>query len=254
MLARGKHTTRRSERLRLARHRTAMEIRERRVSLAAQAAQARDAMNNRGFQTLSRHRTLERLPGAGRHFVNRNQLKQLVPELLGTMQPVLSHCAQPVMSPGQDERLPAGMHACNITLQDGRAALLRTARKSCKPRAGSEADQVARERQRKRFVKIVDAPNDSALRVTPGTEVFDMEVADREHVRPLRGVTALLAPDLRPTIKGASKEFEGILPHPLVLAMQVFTDERGLGVEPRFVALGRAPDVHDGPASAGVRI
>src|SRR5262249_57954937 len=102
--------------------------------------------------------------------------------------------------------------------------------------------------------KIVDAPNDSALRVTPGTEVFDMEVADREHVRPLRGVTALLAPDLRPTIKGASKEFEGILPHPLVLAMHVFTDERGLCVEPRFVALGRAPDVHDGPASAGVRI
>jgi hypothetical protein len=50
-------------------------------------------------------------------------------------------------------------------------------------RAYGEADEIVGIGQRIGFVEVVDAPNQAALEVAPGTEVFYVQVADGEGVR-----------------------------------------------------------------------
>src|SRR5215475_11369892 len=72
-------------------------------------------------------------------------------------------------------------------------------------RTRGEADEVVRIREWIRFVKIIYAPDQAALGIAPGSEILDMQIADREHMLGLREFGADLRPDLRPAIEGGAK-------------------------------------------------
>ena len=48
--------------------------------------------------------------------------------------------------------------------------------------AGDETDQIERVGHPGCFIEIIDAPDQAAVGVAPGSEIFQMQVADREHL------------------------------------------------------------------------
>src|ERR1700689_717547 len=109
--------------------------------------------------------------------------------------------------------------------------------------AGGETNQVAGVGQPADLVKIVNAPDETAFDVAPGSEVFDMQIADAEHLRRGGGVRGNLRPGLRPAIKGRAQEGEYGLSHECVLAIEVGRDERNAVAQPSLVFFGGAKDV-----------
>src|SRR5260221_12058460 len=65
---------------------------------------------------------------------------------------------------------------------------------------GDQANKVHRVRRRPGFVEIVDSPDQPALEVTPGAEVFDVQVAYGKNLRHPGQVWADHRQPLRPPV------------------------------------------------------
>src|SRR5580693_8219257 len=111
-------------------------------------------------------------------------------------------------------------------------------------RAGGETNQIAGVGQPTDLVKIVNAPDETAFDVAPGSEVFDVQIADAEHLGRGGGLGGDVRPGLRPTVKSRAQEGEYGFPHEGVLAIEIGGDERDALAQPGFVFFGRAKDVH----------
>jgi hypothetical protein len=83
--------------------------------------------------------------------------------------------------------------------------------------AGGEPHEVQRVSAGPDFVQVVDAPDEPAFRIPPGSKVFDMQVADSEHLWRFCEAGTDLRPMLQPAVEGSAEEGKSGLRHALVL-------------------------------------
>ncbi len=82
--------------------------------------------------------------------------------------------------------------------------------------AGGQADQIQRVWSGPRFVQIIHAPDEPAFLVAPGAEIFDVQIADRQHPGRANHVHTICVPQLQPAVKRGAKKGERRLRHVLV--------------------------------------
>lgn len=111
--------------------------------------------------------------------------------------------------------------------------------------AGGEADEVLSEGEGSGFVEVIDAPDQAAFGVTPGAEIFHMEIAYGKDREGAREIGAEFGPELDPAIEGCAKEAEGIVRHGLVLLLEIGWDKFEMSAEPFFIAAGGLGDAHE---------
>ena len=104
-----------------------------------------------------------------------------------------------------------------------------------KPDAGREPDQIERIGHHRGLVEIVDAPDQAAVGVAPGAEIFQMQVADRKHLRGIHQIRTQFSDLFGPAEIGRAQEDEGALFHPDMLVLDVFLDDFALSRQPGFV-------------------
>ena len=151
---------------------------------------------------------------------------QLGPDRVGT---------QPGLPLVQQRRL-RNLQTLEITSdQDGRGlAVIHRAIRS-DPDAGREPDQIEHIGHHGRFVEIVDAPDETAVGVTPGAEIFQMQIADAEYLRRIHQVRAPGADFLRPAEIGCPQEHEGVGLHQFVFGLDIVGDDVALRRQPGLV-------------------
>src|SRR5260221_4270453 len=112
-----------------------------------------------------------------------------------------------------------------VALLDGPASLCPSDRKVLlfdgQIATGDQANEVHRVGCRPRFVEIVDSPDQPALEVTPGAEVFDVQVAYSKNLRRPGRVWADQRPPLRPPVKRGAKKRKRRLSHVAMLQSYV---------------------------------
>src|SRR5579871_4395278 len=99
--------------------------------------------------------------------------------------------------------------------------MLTSGRQVC---AGGKSHQVARVRHVTGFIEIVDAPNEPAFDVAPGTEIFYVQIADGEQFGCIRSLGRSCRPGLRPTIESRAEEWKLGFRHQQVLAIKIRLD------------------------------
>ena len=158
------------------------------VALASQAAQARDAVNDSIIRAQAPAATAPWRGGAFRNAAfPGGQAVELLPILHRVAKNSGDHCTQPRMLFGQNVRNAAHLKALLVACEDRIAGILggnlqaRLANRDM--RAGGQAHQIDGIGQLVDFVEIVDAPHQAAFHVAPGAEVFDVQIAHRQHVR-----------------------------------------------------------------------
>ncbi len=104
--------------------------------------------------------------------------------------------------------------------------------------AGREPYQIEGEGQFGRFVKVIDAPDQPALDIPPGTEILDVQVAHGQHPGRLVQVGAQIGPELHPAIESGAQERKCSFGHALVLQLEVGSDQLRMNAEPCFVLAG----------------
>lgn len=117
--------------------------------------------------------------------------------------------------------------------------------------ADGKADQVDGIGHGPGFVEIVDTPDEAALDVAPGAEVFYVEIADGEDLRSVGEIGTDLRPDLRPAVVGGAEEHEDIRLHVRVFEAEVFGIDAGALGQPGFELAGGFDYVHAGNDSGG---
>jgi len=117
---------------------------------------------------------------------------------------------QPAIALGQHDTAAAHAHCLGVALEDGCAG---AARRKLQARlldsqqcARAETHQVLSVGQLHRLIEIIDTPDEAALRVAPGTEVLDVQIADREHLRRIRELGAFSGPKLCPAVERRTQE------------------------------------------------
>ena len=63
------------------------------------------------------------------------------------------------------------------------------------------------------FVEIVDAPDEAAFDVAPGSEIFDVEIAYGEDLRRAGEVGTDFRPELRPAVISGAEKHEDVRLH-----------------------------------------
>ena len=117
--------------------------------------------------------------------------------------------------------------------------------------AHRQADEIVGVRHGMSFVEVVDAPDQTSFDVAPGAEILYVQVAHRQHVRPLGKIGTHLRPDLRPAVVGGSQKGKDRRLHVGVLEAQIFLDQIGAMAEPLFKLAGRFDDVHSARNDSG---
>ncbi len=110
--------------------------------------------------------------------------------------------------------------------------------------AHRQASQVQGERQLGGLVQIVDTPDKPPVRVAPGSEVLDVQIAHGKNRQPAGHAFGGLRPNLGPAVIGSPKEGENRLGHQLVFLVQVAIQDHDLLAQPRLVTLCGVDDVH----------
>ena len=118
-------------------------------------------------------------------------------------------------------------------------------------RADGQANEIVGVGHGIGFVEIVDAPDEAALDVAPGAEIFDVKIADGEHLRGFSQVGADLRPDLRPAIVGGAKKGKDSSLHVGVLEVEILLDRWVRCAEPVFKLAGGFDDVHSAGNDSG---
>src|SRR5208283_4669308 len=109
--------------------------------------------------------------------------------------------------------------------------------------AGKQANEVHGIGGGPSFIEIVDAPDEAALEVAPGAEIFDVQIADGENLGSAGEFGADDGPQLRPAIEGSAEEGKSVESHVAVLQSNVRTDEPDVARGPFFKVGGGVDDV-----------
>jgi len=211
-----------------------------------------------------RPRLLDRLPVAAFHIIGRQRRDflgfllldlgriEFLPELLAVFRRHPHGVAQPFVMTVEHERLrrpQALLVSCGDAVADRHVGDPRNCRQHG---AGGEADEIQHVGHLGGFVEVVDAPDEPPLRVAPGAEVLDMDVADRQRMRCALELRARGVDRLGPAPIGGAQELERVGRHLLVFGVQVVLDHIvKLSAQPVFVLLGGMKNVHGAPRDRG---
>src|ERR1039457_6884962 len=181
---------------------------------------------------------------AGRFLLLCGERVQLLPECLRRVQPLRRHGAERDMVLGQRERSSAGFERFPVPLQQRIDGGFGAAGRRRQQRAGGQANQIDGVRQAPRFVEIVDAPDQAAFDIAPGSEVLDMQVAHGQNNRRLGLLRTDFGPDLGPAIEGGAQKGERAGPHLRVFEGEVGSQQPDMLGEPCLVFSGSFANVH----------
>ena len=99
-------------------------------------------------------------------------------------------------------------------------------------------------RQDGSFVEIIDAPNQSALDVTPRAKILDMQITNGENMGSLGQVGTNLRPNLHPAIEGCPKKRKNGFRHALMFQAKIGLHQLGVAAEPLFKAMRCLDNIH----------
>lgn len=153
---------------------------------------------------------------------------------------------QPGFSFVEQRRLGLGK-TFPVSPEQGRGRRLIADREIGKADTGREADQIQRIRHDRAFVEIVDTPDQPAVRITPGTEVFQVQVADGEQLRGIHQFRTQRRDFFGPAEISRAQEDEGALLHLVVLFLDILLDDVALRGQPGFVFAIILAERHPGP-------
>src|SRR5262249_12387030 len=125
-----------------------------------------------------------------------------------------------------------------VTLDDRGSDVVRR-HGSCvsQQRACRESEEFERIWNIRTLVKIVDAPNQSALGIPPGAVLLDVLVAHRKHLRRSCEFRAYRLDLSGPAKKGRTQKHEGTLLHALVFVGEGRLDDLALFLQPGFESM-----------------
>src|SRR5512147_967143 len=123
-------------------------------------------------------------------FVRPQILRMLVdslPERLRVIELAHGKRVQPDMPFGENERCAAALDGMTVAVEDGLTGLVLANRElpafDGEHGTHREAHQVVCVGRRAHLVEVIDAPDKASLGIPPEAEIFDVQVADREHDR-----------------------------------------------------------------------
>src|SRR4051812_24003718 len=79
------------------------------------------------------------------------------------------------------------------------------------------------------------SPNEPAFVVAPRTEIFRVEVPDREHIRRIQDLRAPRAYFPSPSVVGCAQEAENLPAHSVMLMIEAFFRHIALAAQPFFI-------------------
>jgi hypothetical protein len=103
--------------------------------------------------------------------------------------------------------------------------------------AGGEPHKIEGVRHVGRFIKIIHAPDETALRIAPCTEILGMDVADAQHAGDIFEFRTDRFDALCPAEVSRAKENKGAFPHPFVLVRKVGLDHLATAAQPVLKSL-----------------
>ena len=192
---------------------SAVPVGEGDVAGMAETAESGNAVHQTIWDAGSGHEMLEGIDGADRGFgLQGGERVHFLPETNGIAEFTSGDETQPLMLFAKNEGAALFLHAFAVALEHGAADVFAFEGKASgldgEVGADGQADQIDGVGHRPGFVEIIDAPDEAAFDVTPGAEVLDVEIADREDVRSFREVGTDLGPELRPAVVGGAEEGE----------------------------------------------
>src|SRR5947208_7749708 len=94
---------------------------------------------------------------------------------------------------------------------------------------------MVRVRERACLIKIVDAPDQSALGVAPSAVILDVQISNPQNVWRAREFRKQRGKQLRPAIKRRTQKRKTVLRHQLVFRLQARSNDSNLAREPRLI-------------------
>ncbi len=178
-----------------------------------------------------------------------------LPEVDGIAEFACGDAAQPLMTFSQNEGATFLQHGFAIAFENGAADVFALDGEMSgfggEVGAYGQADQIDGVGRGPGFVEIVDAPDQAALDVAPGAEIFHVEIAYGQDFWGMCEVGTDLRPELRPAVVGGAEEHEAVLLHVGVLQAEVFLVDAGAQGEPGFELARGFNYVHAGNDSGG---
>src|SRR5262252_3952671 len=148
----------------------------------------------------------------------------------------------------QDKWLATGVERRDISIENrpasSRPGKMKMVAINGQMGAGGQAHQVDCVGQAADLVEIIHTPDQAALAVAPGSEIFHVQISHAEQLRSVHQACADARKKLRPAIKRSAKKTERTLRHQTVLESQIAADERHLLSQPCFIFLGRQVNSH----------
>src|SRR5215469_5039226 len=215
----------------------------------AETSQAGDTANEPIFQSGMRQKMLESRNHSGGYLTPcRNECIDLFPEMDRIAQLGERNRAQPAVALFQNEGPAVFRQRLGISVENFRAGVLgldgQVPCRDREQRADREPYEIIGVREGAGLVEIVNTPDKAAFGVSPGAEVFDVEVANREDPGRFRKRGAYIGPDLKPTVKGRSQKGENGECHLLMFQSKIGLDEGRAGGQPTLVASCSFDDIH----------
>src|SRR5579872_4920858 len=227
----------------------AVTVRDRNYTHLPQASKPGHAAYHRIRVTSFRHQTLDRLANARWNTTAEfRQSVQLLPEMHWVAEFIERNLPQPGMLLLEHEGAPALDERLAEAVQNGGASILgghcQMALGHGQDSTGSQPNQIDGVGQDCGLVKVVDTPHQATLKVAPGSEILDVEVAHCEHRGGRSQVGTDLRPELHPAIEGGSKESEWRLGHAFVLEAKIRFNDWDVVTQPFFETVCGFDDVH----------
>ena len=204
-------------------------------------------MNNPPGQARFRESVPQGLPHVDRKLLpKRRQFAQLLPVAGWIAQIADRQVTQPTVLRRQHKRQSAFFQCFPVACQDRIANVCHITRQAVlahsQGSAGRKPHQIIRAGHWAGFIKVINSPNQAALAIAPGPEVFDMKIAHSEHQRRVRQLRTDLGPQLHPAVKGGPKEGERAFRHPLMFDKQIgFEAEQAREIASQLMGVS-APD------------
>src|SRR5580698_4808456 len=194
---------------------------------------------------------LEGIDGAdGRFGFEGGKCVHSCPEVDGIAEFAFGDAAEPLMPFAEDEGATFFLQGFAIAFEHGAADVLALDREASgfggEVGADGQAHEINGVGHGPGLVEIVDAPDEAAFDVAPGSEVLDVEIAYGEDLRSVCEIGTNLLPDLRPAVVGGAEEHEDVRLHVGVFEAKIFLFDLGAQGQPRFELAGGFDNMHGG--------
>src|ERR1700686_3516993 len=241
--------SRSQQRLRFPRHFPAPPLRNRHQPRSTQASQTRHSPSQPVPAARLGQQMLNRPAGALWYFsFYCRKTIHFLPEHYRIPQFALRDRPQPLVALLQHKRTSALLHASFVSRQYCRCRFFRPhsqAILTCRQqRARRQPHQIHCVGIQTRFIKIVNAPHQAPIGISPGAEILHVQIAHRQNMRYSIQFRTLLRPDLQPAIESGPKERKKRRRHLLMLDPQIGLNNVDVQPQPILILLCSLNNVH----------